>query len=138
MDGVVKKHRERDVFVDIPEKTDCHYFISARVCFDDRIGVPIRRADGNYLGFYSKHIGATAAFIIGLTVARAWVDQKISGNPKFVAMDKAVGEEGAKIIFLTCLSSIFPFNLLNYTFGLTQVSFRHCFFGSWPGYCQGP
>ncbi|MFO7962973.1 MAG: TVP38/TMEM64 family protein [Desulfobacterales bacterium] len=82
-------------------------------------------------------LGAAAAFLVGRTVARDRVAKKISGRPKFGAIDEAVGEEGAKIVFLTRLSPVFPFNLLNYAFGLTRVSFRHYFFASWIGMLPG-
>lgn len=82
-------------------------------------------------------LGAAAAFLVGRTVARDWVAHKVSGKPIFTAIDEAVGEEGAKIVFLTRLSPIFPFNLLNYAFGLTRVRFWHYFFASWIGMLPG-
>ena len=62
---------------------------------------------------------------------------KIVGNEKFKAIDEAVGTEGWKIVLLTRLSPIFPFNLLNYAFGLTKVSLKHYFFASWVGMIPG-
>ena len=82
-------------------------------------------------------LGAAAAFLVGRTLARGWVSKKVSGNPKFAAIDEAVGEEGAKVVFLTRLSPIFPFNLLNYAFGLTRVSFWHYLVASWIGMLPG-
>ena len=82
-------------------------------------------------------LGAAAAFLVGRTLARDWVSQKVSGSPKFSAIDEAVGEEGAKIVFLTRLSPIFPFNLLNYAFGLTRVGFWHYLIASWVGMLPG-
>ncbi|MGO9566206.1 MAG: FAD-containing oxidoreductase [Desulfomonilaceae bacterium] len=70
-------------------------------------------------------VGACAAFLLGRTLAREWVARKVSGNPKFNAIDEAVGREGFKIVFLLRLSPVFPFNLLNYSLGLTKVSFKH-------------
>src|SRR6185295_13509280 len=46
-----------------------------------------------------------------------------AANPKFAAIDRAVGAQGRKIVFLLRLSPVFPFNLLNYLLGLTQVRF---------------
>ena len=43
------------------------------------------------------------------------------GDARFAAIDRAVGREGRKIVFLLRLSPVFPFNLLNYALGLTQV-----------------
>ena len=67
--------------------------------------------------------GACAAFLVGRTLARDWVARKVSSNPKFAAVDEAVGREGFKIVLLLRLSPVFPFNFLNYALGLTKVSF---------------
>jgi uncharacterized membrane protein YdjX (TVP38/TMEM64 family) len=72
--------------------------------------------------FIGAMLGATAAFLVGRYLARNWVAQKIAGNSKFAAIDRAVGSNGLKIVLLTRLSPVFPFNLLNYAFGLTSVS----------------
>jgi uncharacterized membrane protein YdjX (TVP38/TMEM64 family) len=69
-------------------------------------------------------LGATAAFLIGRYLAREWVGRKLTGNNTFDAIDTAVGREGWKIVGLTRLSPVFPFNLLNYAYGLTAVSLR--------------
>jgi len=82
-------------------------------------------------------LGACAAFVVGRTVARDWIAQKISANPKFTAIDEAVARQGLKIVLLTRLSPIFPFNLLNYAFGLTKVDFRRYAIGSWVGMLPG-
>jgi uncharacterized membrane protein YdjX (TVP38/TMEM64 family) len=82
-------------------------------------------------------LGATAAFLVGRYLARDWVSKKIEGNTKFKAIDDAVGREGWKIVGLTRLSPAFPFNLLNYAFGLTRVSLRDYFFASWIGMMPG-
>ncbi len=76
-------------------------------------------------------IGATAAFLVGRYFARDWVASRVAGNERFAAIDRAVGREGWKIVGLTRLSPIFPFNLLNYAYGLTKVSLRDFFFASW-------
>ncbi|MEG5001004.1 TVP38/TMEM64 family protein [Microcoleus sp. B4-D4] len=82
-------------------------------------------------------LGATFAFLIGRYLTRDWVSKQIEGNPKFQAIDSAVASEGWKIVLLTRLSPIFPFNLLNYAFGVTQVSLRDYFFASWLGMIPG-
>ena len=76
-------------------------------------------------------LGACAAFFVGRTFGRDWIAGKIAGNKKFAAIDEAVGKEGFKIVFLTRLSPVFPFNLLNYAFGLTKVSFWKYAVASW-------
>ncbi len=82
-------------------------------------------------------IGAAAAFLIGRYLARGWVRSQLEGNRKFAAIDEAVGREGWKIVALTRLSPVFPFNLLNYAFGLTAVSFRDYAIATWAGILPG-
>jgi uncharacterized membrane protein YdjX (TVP38/TMEM64 family) len=82
-------------------------------------------------------LGATAAFLVGRYFARDWIAKKLDGNTKFKAIDEAVGREGWKIVLLTRLSPVFPFNLLNYAYGLTRVTLRDYFFASWAGMIPG-
>jgi pyruvate/2-oxoglutarate dehydrogenase complex dihydrolipoamide dehydrogenase (E3) component/uncharacterized membrane protein YdjX (TVP38/TMEM64 family) len=82
-------------------------------------------------------LGATAAFLLGRTLARPWIEARVAHRPKFRALDEAVRRQGFKIVLLTRLSPIFPFNLLNYTFGLTRVSLRDYILASWIGMLPG-
>ena len=82
-------------------------------------------------------LGATCAFLVGRYVARGWVAKKLEGNEKFEAIDRAVAREGWKIVGLARLSPFFPFNLLNYAFGLTEISLRDYFFATWAGMIPG-
>ncbi|HEX9943307.1 MAG TPA: TVP38/TMEM64 family protein [Thermoanaerobaculia bacterium] len=75
-------------------------------------------------------LGAAAAFLVARYVARGAIERKIAGNPKFEAIDRAVGREGFKIVALLRLSPVFPFNLLNYSLGLTRVGFWQYFLAS--------
>jgi uncharacterized membrane protein YdjX (TVP38/TMEM64 family) len=75
--------------------------------------------------------GATCAFLIGRYIARDWIACKIAANACFAAIDAAVGREGWKIVALTRLSPVFPFNLLNYAFGLTRVRLFDYVLASW-------
>jgi uncharacterized membrane protein YdjX (TVP38/TMEM64 family) len=75
-------------------------------------------------------LGATLAFLIGRYLSRDWVCRQIEKNSKFQAIDRAVAKEGWKIVLLTRLSPLFPFNLLNYGFGVTKVSLKDYILGS--------
>jgi uncharacterized membrane protein YdjX (TVP38/TMEM64 family) len=79
---------------------------------------------GTLYVFIGATLGATAAFLVGRYFARNWVANKIAGNHKFRSIDEAVGKEGFKIVILTRLSPIFPFNLLNYAYGVTGVALK--------------
>lgn len=92
-------------------------------------GVVFGVVQGSLYVFVGATLGATLAFLVGRYVARSWISHKIEGNQKFKAIDDAVGREGFKIVLLTRLSPVFPFNLLNYAFGVTGVTLRDYFFG---------
>src|SRR5215472_11239708 len=85
----------------------------------------------------SATLGATAAFLVGRYLARDAIARKIESNARFAAIDRAVADEGWKIVLLTRLSPVFPFTLLNYAFGLTQVRLSHYVLASWIGMIPG-
>jgi uncharacterized membrane protein YdjX (TVP38/TMEM64 family) len=78
-------------------------------------------------------LGASAAWLLGRTLARGVIERRVAGNPRFRAIDEAIGQHGFKIVLLLRLSPAFPFNLLNYALGLTRVSFRDYVLASWIG-----
>lgn len=108
-------------------------------------GFPITLGAGAVLGLAAGAVtvsigatlGATAAFLTGRYLARDWVARRIAGHPAFEAVDQAVAREGWKIVGLARLSPAFPFNFLNYAFGLSRVSLRDFFFASWIGMTPG-
>ncbi|KAM3100804.1 TVP38/TMEM64 family protein [Phormidesmis sp. 146-35] len=85
---------------------------------------------GSIYVFIGATLGGTAAFLIGRYLARGWVSHKIADNSKFRAIDQSVAQSGFKIVLLTRLSPIFPFVLLNYALGVTQVSLKDFVLGS--------
>ncbi len=82
-------------------------------------------------------LGATAAFLIGRNFARGFVEEQTKNFPKFAAVDKAVEQSGFKIVMLTRLSPVFPFNVLNYLYGATKVSLKDYVLASWIGMLPG-
>jgi uncharacterized membrane protein YdjX (TVP38/TMEM64 family) len=88
---------------------------------------------GTLLTLVGATLGASAAFLVARYVARGAIERRITGSPRFAAIsaiDRAVGREGFKIVALLRLSPVFPFNLLNYSLGLTRVRFLHYFAAS--------
>jgi len=83
---------------------------------------------GTWLGssvvFVGAFIGAHLTFYLGRTFLKEWAQKKISNFPKVQIMEKAVQREGLKVILLTRLSPLFPFGLLNFTYGLSEVKVR--------------
>jgi pyruvate/2-oxoglutarate dehydrogenase complex dihydrolipoamide dehydrogenase (E3) component/uncharacterized membrane protein YdjX (TVP38/TMEM64 family) len=92
---------------------------------------------GAPLVWLSANLAAAAAFMLGRTFAREMIAARVAGNVKFAAIDRAVGREGFKIVLLTRLSPAFPFNLLNYAYGLTQVTLRDYVVASMLGMIPG-
>lgn len=68
-------------------------------------------------------MAASAAFLIARYFARERILKLVEGNKKFLAIDKAVGENGFKVVTLLRLSPLLPFSLGNYLYGLTSVKF---------------
>ncbi|MEI7638478.1 MAG: TVP38/TMEM64 family protein [Syntrophus sp. (in: bacteria)] len=93
--------------------------------------------NGSLLVSLSSTAGATAAFLVGRYLARDLVARRVAGKATFSSIDEAVASEGWKIVGLTRLSPVFPFNLLNYAFGLTRVSLRDYVLASWIGIMPG-
>lgn len=85
---------------------------------------------GSIYVFIAATLGATFAFLIGRYLSRDRVIKYMEAHPKFKALDRAVSKEGLKIVFLTRLCPLFPFNLLNYALGITQVSLKDYILGS--------
>ncbi len=92
---------------------------------------------GTVLVSFASITGATAAFLIGRTLARDWVSRRIEAWPRFRALDRALGSRGFWVVLLTRLSPAFPYNLLNYGYSITAVRPRDYIIGSWIGMLPG-
>jgi len=95
-------------------------------------GLPITIVGGILFGPFlgviytitSATAGACVAFLIARYVARGWVERKLK-SPRWRRLDEEVERQGWKMVAFTRLIPIFPFNLLNYAFGLTRIKFSH-------------
>jgi len=76
-------------------------------------------------------LGASLAFLIARYFARDAVARRLSSNETFQRLDRLTEEHGAIIVALTRLVPLFPFNLLNYGFGLTRIPFWTYVIWSW-------
>ncbi|MBI1912180.1 MAG: TVP38/TMEM64 family protein [Deltaproteobacteria bacterium] len=95
-------------------------------------GLPITVAGGILFGplwgtvyvMIGATLGASLAFLIARYLGRDWVEAKMKGG-RLKELDKKVEEQGWKIVAFTRLIPLFPFNILNYAFGLTNIKFSH-------------
>ncbi len=93
-------------------------------------GLPLTIAGGILFGpvwgVVYTNIGATAgacfAFLISRYMAGNWINTRLSG-PRWRTLHQNVEDHGWKIVAFTRLIPLFPFNLLNYAFGLTRIRF---------------
>jgi uncharacterized membrane protein YdjX (TVP38/TMEM64 family) len=67
-------------------------------------------------------IGACLAFLVARYAARGWIEGKLT-SPRWKRLDEGVQRNGWKVVAFTRLIPLFPFNLLNYAFGLTRIGF---------------
>ncbi|CAI8252892.1 MAG: TVP38/TMEM64 family inner membrane protein YdjZ [Methanobacteriota archaeon] len=65
-------------------------------------------------------LGATLAFLNARYISYGKIEKMIEGS-KLEFIKKSVEEEGWKFVAFTRLVPLFPFNLLNYSFGLTKI-----------------
>jgi uncharacterized membrane protein YdjX (TVP38/TMEM64 family) len=98
-------------------------------------------AFGLWKGFLAVSAGATLgaslAFFVARFIARDKIEAMAQRNEKFRNIDNAIGQQGAKLIFLLRLSPVIPFNLSNYFYGLTGVKFWPYVLASWIGMMPG-
>jgi uncharacterized membrane protein YdjX (TVP38/TMEM64 family) len=98
-------------------------------------------AFGLWKGFVAVSAGATLgaslAFLVARFIAREKIEAIAQRNEKFQRIDNAIGEQGAKLVFLLRLSPVIPFNLSNYFYGLTGVKFWPYVLASWIGMIPG-
>ena len=75
--------------------------------------------------------GAALAFLLARYVARDSIAAWLGEKPQFQRLERLTARRGAAVVAMTRLVPIFPFNLLNYGFGLTSVPFVTYAFWSW-------
>lgn len=71
-----------------------------------------------------SNLGAALAFLIGRYAARDMVEGWVSKNPTLSKIDEGVKNQGWRMLMITRLVPIFPFNIQNYVYGLTDIPFR--------------
>jgi len=94
-------------------------------------GLPITIAGGILFGplwgvvyaIFGSTAGACVAFLVSRYLARELVERHLK-SPRWRRLDKGVEKHGWKVVAFTRLIPLFPFNLLNYAFGLTKIGFR--------------
>jgi uncharacterized membrane protein YdjX (TVP38/TMEM64 family) len=68
-------------------------------------------------------IGLSLAFLAARYTFRGLIEKKFGDSPLFKKLDEGVKKQGWRILITTRLIPIFPFNVQNYVYGLTSISF---------------
>jgi uncharacterized membrane protein YdjX (TVP38/TMEM64 family) len=76
-------------------------------------------------------LGAALAFLVGRYFARNAIAKWLSKRERFRKLDNLTEKHGAIIVALVRIVPVFPFNIVNYGFGLTKVRFWTYVFWSW-------
>lgn len=78
-----------------------------------------------WLGVLWVQVAATLAAVVGHvlggTILKRVVDRFLERNPRMAQLRDAVQREGWKIVFLTRLSPVFSFSILNFLFGAARI-----------------
>jgi uncharacterized membrane protein YdjX (TVP38/TMEM64 family) len=85
---------------------------------------------GSMLALAGAMLGGTGAFLIARYFARSLVERRVAANPTLAALDRVIGEDGLKLVFLLRLSPAIPFVLSNYALGVTKVRLRDFVLGT--------
>ena len=76
-------------------------------------------------------IGVSFAFLVARYTTRRMVEGWVAGNTQFRKIDEGVQKQGWRMLMITRLVPIFPFNLQNYAYGLTKIKFLTYVLVSW-------
>ena len=101
-------------------------------------GLPITVLSGILFGAFrgtiyvviGSSIGVSASFLIGRYLGRDFVKRMTEKNNRLSELDSYIKEKGDTILIISRLVPIFPFNLQNYAYGVTDISFRTYFWYS--------
>ena len=74
---------------------------------------------------------------IDRSLAGPWIEKWARQRPEFAAIEMALNRKGLGVVVLARLSQVLPYNLLNYSLGLTSVSLRDYVLGSAVGMLPG-
>ncbi len=84
---------------------------------------------GTVIVSVASTIGAGLAFLAGRYLFQNWIEQ-IAGD-RLNRMQEGIRRNGGKFVAFTRLIPLFPFNILNFAFGLTRINFWRYVWISW-------
>jgi uncharacterized membrane protein YdjX (TVP38/TMEM64 family) len=77
---------------------------------------------GSLINLAGGSLGAALAFLVARYVARDWV--QLRAGPRTKGIMQSVDADGWKFVAFVRIVPIFPYNVVNYLLGLTQIPFH--------------
>lgn len=101
-------------------------------------GLPITILSGILFGAFwggiyvviGSIIGVSAAFFIGRYLGRDFIKKLTQKNDRLSKLDDYIKKQGNTILIISRLIPLFPFNLQNYAYGITNINFSTYFWYS--------
>ncbi len=87
-------------------------------------GIVFGAVKGGIIALIGATVGACASFIVSRYIARDAIVSKFQDNAVFKKIEKGAEENGTSFLILTRLVPVFPYNVQNYAYGLTNVKLR--------------
>jgi len=85
-------------------------------------GIVFGSIKGGVISLVGATVGATAAFLISRYIARDFIVGKFGENAMFKKIEAGVEKNGRDFLILTRLLPIFPYNIQNYAYGITNLN----------------
>jgi uncharacterized membrane protein YdjX (TVP38/TMEM64 family) len=139
-------------FVNLIERTDKFsagvYIILGKIVGDVVLfpGTPLTVLAGAVLGSFwgtvvsivGNVIGASCAFLISRYLLKNFIQNKVLKKyPKVDRFEGELSKNGFFVVLFLRLVPVFPFNILNFLLGVTEVKFKDYFFGTLVGIIPG-
>lgn len=86
-------------------------------------GLAFGPAWGSLYAFLGATARLTLSFLVARYAARGSVASWVEGDERLRRIDDGVERQGWRMLVVTRLVPLFPFNLQNYAYGLTRVGF---------------
>lgn len=85
-------------------------------------GIVFGPTKGALLALTGGTLGASAAFLVARYVARDFIVEKFGKNKIFQKIEQGVEKNGKDFLILTRLVPVFPYNIQNYAYGITNIN----------------
>ena len=82
------------------------------------------------IAFIGACLGAILPFWLTKKYLYNFVENKLEKKPTLNALKRAVSEDGLRCVFLTRVSLVIPYPVLNYGYGLTDVTWKDYLLGN--------